>query len=65
MVSLAEPAKADLVWWATHLKLCNGKSFFPDNPDLIPPLPAGVQFVMALGLEDLGLLPMQNDTSTN
>ena len=65
MVSLTEPAKADLVWWATHLKLCNGKSFFPDNPDLIPPLPAGVQFVMALGLEDLGLLPMQNGTSTN
>ncbi len=35
MVSLTEPAKADLVWWATHLKLCNGKSFFPENPDLI------------------------------
>jgi hypothetical protein len=35
MVSLTEPAKADLVWWATHLKLCNGKSFFPGNPDLI------------------------------
>ncbi|KZS03850.1 Uncharacterized protein APZ42_033324 [Daphnia magna] len=35
IVFLTEPAKADLVWWASHLKLFNGKSFFPDNPNLV------------------------------
>ncbi|KZR98487.1 Uncharacterized protein APZ42_006074, partial [Daphnia magna] len=35
MVSLSDPAKADLIWWASHLEKCNGRTFFPDNPDLV------------------------------
>lgn len=35
MVFLSDPSKADKIWWAFHLEKCNGKPFFPDNPDLV------------------------------
>jgi len=35
VVSLSAGAKADLVWWVSHLSQSNGKSFFPDSPDLV------------------------------
>ena len=35
IVSLSQEARTDLFWWATQLESANGKSFFPDNPDLV------------------------------
>jgi hypothetical protein len=34
-VSLSHGAKSDLEWWVNHLQQSNGKSFFPDQPDLV------------------------------
>lgn len=34
LVSLTPDARDDLLWWASHLRFVNGKTFFPANPDL-------------------------------
>lgn len=68
-VSLSHGAKSDLEWWVTHLQQSNGKSFFPDQPDLVifsdAPLNSWGLYVTRHKQEALGQLRISQGTLMN